>query len=241
MASNSRLVLGVFLVFGLFHASATMLGSDRGQHGILVCAMVLAATAAADRWLHRQPRLAAHLGLGVPRTRGLAVAAGASGVLLVAGVLFAQANGLTAVFYPGWARLLPGLFAQAGIAEEVLFRGFLFGHLREGRTFWRAAGAAMLPFLAVHLVLFTTMPWPIALASVALSAIISFPLAYLFELGGGTIWGPALLHFVIQGSVKVVVFADGAATFALFWMIASAALPLLVFAVPRPRQSSGSK
>ena len=73
------------------------------------------------------------------------------------------------------------------------------------------------------------------MAWVALSVIVSFPLAYLFELGGGTIWGSALLHFVIQATVKVVVFADGAATFALFWMAASAVIPLLVFTAASPR------
>ena len=52
---------------------------------------------------------------------------------------------------------LPGLFAQAGIAEELLFRGYLFGHLREGRSFWRAALLSMPPFLAVHLLLFFQM------------------------------------------------------------------------------------
>ena len=43
-----RLVLGLFLVFGLFHGSATILGSDRGQSGILIGTLVVAATAAAD-------------------------------------------------------------------------------------------------------------------------------------------------------------------------------------------------
>lgn len=53
----------------------------------------------------------------------------------------------------GWRRLVPGLFAQAGLAEEVLFRGYLFRHLRGGRSFVRAAWAAAGPFAAVHLVL----------------------------------------------------------------------------------------
>ena len=39
-----RLVLGLFLVFGLFHGSATILGSDRGQKGILVGTLVVVAT-----------------------------------------------------------------------------------------------------------------------------------------------------------------------------------------------------
>ena len=92
----------------------------------------------------------------------------------------------------------------------------------------------MLPFVGVHLVLFLSMPWPIALASVLLASVISFPLAHLFELGGGTIWAPALLHFVIQATVKVLVFPHGAESFALAWMIASAVVPLLVLAVKAP-------
>jgi hypothetical protein len=92
----------------------------------------------------------------------------------------------------------------------------------------------MLPFVGVHLVLFASMPWPIALASVLLAIVISFPLAYLFELGGDAIWAPALLHFVIQATVKVVVFSARAESFALAWMAASAIVPLLIFSVKAP-------
>ena len=94
----------------------------------------------------------------------------------------------------------------------------------------------MLPFVLVHLVLFFSMPWPIALASVVLAIVISFPLAHLFELGGNTIWAPALLHFVVQATVKVLVFSNGADSFALLWMAASAAIPMLVFAAKAPRR-----
>ena len=92
----------------------------------------------------------------------------------------------------------------------------------------------MLPFVGVHIVLFFSMPWPIALASVLLAVVISFPLAWLFELGGGTIWAPALLHFVIQATVKVLVFPSGAEAFAIAWMAASAVVPLLVFTIKDP-------
>jgi membrane protease YdiL (CAAX protease family) len=228
-----RLVLGLFVVFGLFHVSATILGSDRGQKGILVGTLVVAATAAARSFLLRRPLITAvrQLGLGRPRTQGLVVAGGASLALLMVGLLFAWTREMTPSFYPGWIALLPGLFAQAGMAEEVLFRGYLFGQLRAGRTFWQAAVASMLPFVSVHLLLFFSMPWPIAAASLLLAIVISFPLAHLFELGGHTIWAPALLHFVIQATVKVVVFSDGAESFALAWIAASAIVPLLVFAM----------
>jgi membrane protease YdiL (CAAX protease family) len=227
------LVVGLFLVFGLFHGAATVLESDRGQRGILVGGLVVAATAAAAWFLPRQPRgtLLRRLGFGRPRAKSIGVAGGVTLLLLIVAEVFVRARQLSPVLYPAWPSLLPGLFAQAGIAEEVLFRGYLFGQVRVGRTFWRAAWLSMLPFVAVHLVLFFTMAWPIALASVALAVVISFPLAHLFELGGGTIWAPALLHFVVQATVKVVVFPDGAESFALAWMAASALVPLLVFTV----------
>jgi membrane protease YdiL (CAAX protease family) len=223
-------------VFGFFHASALILESDRGQRGILIGIVVVAATAAVDRFLLRQPfgSVVRHLGLGPPHARGIVAASGLAALLLAAAVLFVGARGLTPASYPGWISLLPGLFAQAGIGEEVLFRAYLFGHVRAGRTFWRAAGLSMLPFVTVHVLLFFSMPWPIVLASVLLAVVISFPLAHLFELGGGTIWAPAILHFVIQATVKVVVFPYGAESFALAWMAASAVIPILVFAGKAP-------
>src|SRR5262245_63897250 len=119
------------------------------------------------------------------------------------------------------------------MAEETLFRGFLYRRVRQGRPFWRAVAIAALPFVAVHLILFATLPLPVALASVLLAAIMSAPLAHLFELGGGTIWGPAILHFVAQGGIKVVTPSAGGVGLPLVWMVGCAALPYLAFLVPR--------
>lgn len=57
----------------------------------------------------------------------------------------------------------------------------------------------MPPFVAVHVLLFTYLPLPIAAAATLLSLAMSFPLARLYDLGGATIWAPAILHFVAQG------------------------------------------
>lgn len=169
-------------------------------------------------------------------SRGLLTAAALCVLLLLVIPVFAKVTQSSLSFYPGWGWLLPGLFAQAGIAEEILFRGYLFGHLRRGRSFWRAAALATVPFTLVHLILFVSLPWAIALASLLLAVLISFPLACLFELGGGTLWAPALVHFVVQGALKVVVVSgESAAALPLVWMAASAILPFLVFVVPRAR------
>ena len=232
-----RLTAGLVAVYALFHQLATVLGSTRGQAGIIVGAAVCLATIAAQVMLFGQrPRAAVRwLGLGRPSSAGL-VAALAIGLLLVLVIpVFARVRGVSLEPYPGWLWLVPGLFAQGGIAEEILFRGYLFHHIREGRPFWRAALLALGPFAAVHLWLFVTMPWPVALASIALAVAVTPPLAYLFELGGNTIWGPAVLHFVIQGAVKVIQLpGEGGSVFPVVWMAACASLPWLVFLVRRP-------
>jgi membrane protease YdiL (CAAX protease family) len=232
-----RLLFGLILVFSLFHWSAVALRSNRGEAGLLVGAIVIAATIAVERVLFGYPlrRAGGLLGLGVPRGRALGAAAGIACLLFVVVYLFVQRAGTSFALLPGSAALLPGLFAQAGLAEETLFRGYLFGHLRRGRSFWQAATVSMLPFALVHVSLFFTMPWPLAAASLLLAVAISFPLAHLFELGAGTVWAPALLHFVIQGTVKLIVLSNGDTTvFPLVWMAASTLLPLLALLVQRP-------
>jgi membrane protease YdiL (CAAX protease family) len=74
--------------------------------------------------------------------------------------LFARATATPLAARDGWPLLLPGLFAQGGIAEECLFRGYLFGHLRRERSFWRAAWLSVPPFVAVHLCCSRTCPSP---------------------------------------------------------------------------------
>ena len=235
----TRLVAGVAAVFALFHWTAQALGSHRGQAGIIIGLLVVTATLVVESAMFKQPPgpAARSVGLGRPRAGGLTTAAAVCIGLLLVVPVFAKVSTESPTFLPGWWRLLPGLFAQAGIAEEVLFRGYLFGRLRKGRSFWRAAGLSILPFAAVHLVLFLTMPWSIALAALILSVVLSVPLAHLFELGGGTIWAPALVHFVVQGTVKVITFSDATGSgFPLAWMAASALVPMLALLVPRPER-----
>ena len=236
LRQHARLIFGLAIVLVLFHLLANALGSDRGQAGLIVAAVVLAALLAVEWTLFgEQPAAAVRsLGLGQPAVRGMVTSLVACVLLLAVIPVYAALRGATISMPPGWVWLLPGLFAQAGIAEEALFRGYLFGRLRKGRSFWRAALAAAMPFVAVHLVLFATLKWPVALAAVLLSTILSFPLARLFELGGNTIWAPALLHFVVQGAIKVVELR-GDTGLPIVWMAASALVPWLVFIPSRRR------
>jgi membrane protease YdiL (CAAX protease family) len=233
----ARLLLEFAVIVGLFHGMASSLGSDRGQAGLVIGLVVVGVTLLATRaWPRQTLGSAIHvLGLVAPRGGGLLVALGTCATLgvVVAGV--ANLTGMALRIDTSALPLLLGLSAQAGVAEEVIFRGYLFGRLREGRTFWRAAGLSVAPFACVHLPLFATMPWPVALAAVLLSIALSVPLAYLFELGGGTIWPPAVLHAVIQAVPKVLVISgEAAAAFPLVWMAASAIVSACVLLIDRP-------
>ena len=207
-----QLAVAVGLVYTLFDSIARAWGSDRGQHGLAVGIVVVAATIAIDRAFFglRDRPIVTTLGLGRPHSRGILIAAAISALLLATIPIFALVTGASVVVDPHAAVLAAGMAMQAGVAEELLFRGFLFGHLRRQRTFWRAAVASLPPFLVVHLFLVFALPWPIALTAVMLSVALSFPLAQLYEIGGRTIWAPALVHFVIQAAVKLVVLSgDG--------------------------------
>lgn len=170
------------------------------------------------------------LGLGAPSWPALASAMLAGVLLLVLMRLYATATNTTITVRPDAPWLGVGMFAQGGVAEEVVFRGFLFRRLRLTRSFWRAAGLAAIPFVVVHSILFLTLDFVVALSSLILSLLISFPLAWLFERAGNSVWPPALVHAVIQGAIKVVEAEPSRFQgLALFWMGVSAAVPYLFF------------
>ncbi|MCB9101969.1 MAG: CPBP family intramembrane metalloprotease [Anaerolineales bacterium] len=93
----------------------------------------------------------------------------------------------------GWA-LLVGVILVNGITEEVIHRGFVFGHLRPDRSFGSAAMLSALLFAGQHLYLIFTLGWISGLASVLLGALLTFPLAYSYAHGGNSLGGPAILH-----------------------------------------------
>lgn len=224
-------------LFGLFHGTATALGSDRGQHGVLVAVVVVSALLAAERWLSGRPvsECAARLGLGMPRVHGFVVATVLAGLLVALVPLLLGFVGVRPALLPGWRGSLIGLFAQAGVAEEAFFRGFLFRRLRPGRSFRRASLLASGPYVLVHLPLFAYLPWQLAAASLGLAAATSFSLPRLFEAGGWTIWPPAVLHFAIQATVKLLALDDLPPSFPVVWMMASALVSLLIFLAGRGR------
>jgi membrane protease YdiL (CAAX protease family) len=228
---------GVIAVWLVFDRLAAYTKSVRGEAGLLVCAVVCGALLSIERVVHRRGPVAAlkALGCGAPRARAMFMALAVATAIVAALPLAASLTKTPLALRSDWLGSVPGLFAQAGLAEELLFRGYLFGQLRESRPFWRAALLALPPFLLVHLVLFATMSFPVAAAATLLSLVVSFPLARLYDLGGATVWAPAVVHAVIQGGIKIVdIPEDRMVVVATIWMAASMLMPWLAFAARAP-------
>lgn len=119
--------------------------------------------------------------------------------------LFARSQGVSVELRPDWFEVLIGVVLVNGLAEEVIHRGFVFGGLRRERGFGRAAAISAALFAAQHLYLLATLGWAAGGASVLLAALLSFPLAFVFERGGSSLAGPAILH--TSSNAPALVFA----------------------------------
>lgn len=163
---------------------------------ILLCVWGVGATLVADRLLFSRSWRQAGRSLGFVPVRLSAV-----GVALLVSLpmwLFLPILGwlqnTPIQLQPDWPALLLGVILVNGLTEEVLHRGFVFGHLQREHSFNRAATLSALLFAGQHLYLIFSIGWVSALASVVLAALLAFPLAYVFARGGNSLGGPAILH-----------------------------------------------
>ena len=62
--------------------------------------------------------------------------------------VFAWTSGIAVDLRPEWLSLLLGVVLVNGVTEEVIHRGFVFGHLRRGRSFAAAATISAMLFAA---------------------------------------------------------------------------------------------
>jgi len=168
------------------------------------------------------------LGFGRPPVRAVVLALG-TGALIQAVYLFVDAR-----LRPDWLWLLAGTFLFNGLAEELVWRGYVYRRLRETRPFWRAVLLTM-PFVAVaHVPIIVSSGWVVGTAALAVAAVTSAPLARLYDLGRGTLWAPAILHAAIDAFKLVTVPPAEAVRFSLLLSAASVLIPLLILAVPEP-------
>jgi membrane protease YdiL (CAAX protease family) len=182
---------------------------------------------------NRPPQALRQLGYGRPVVRPIAVALLLSGLMLLFFPLLSLVTGAQLSLSSGWLLTLVSIVIFNGLAEETLFRGYVFGHLRQMSTFFHAGLISLLFFAAAHLFLFVRNPFAIALAGTLVAVTAAFPMAYLFERGNYTIWAPVVLH-VATHAIRLVAIPEAVYMPAVVaWLVMQIFLPLLVFAFRR--------
>jgi membrane protease YdiL (CAAX protease family) len=148
--------------------------------------------------------------LGVSRVSGrsvwLALLLTSPLVLFFPAVAAITGEPLTLAAY--WPWLVLSIALTNGISEETMLRGLIFGHMRETRTFWKAALISTAYFAGVHVPLVVFNGWLIGGIAILVAVPTSFLFAYLYEQGGNTIWGSAVAHTIINAMGMLFVFSD---------------------------------
>jgi membrane protease YdiL (CAAX protease family) len=228
-----QLLVGFVVVYGVL-AIGTALDTT-ARLGLLTLAAVLVAVACTERLQTRSAGavIRARLGLGRPGVAVLVAATAVSLLVLSVHPLTAPLTGSPVVLRPNWPWLLLGVFSVHGLAEELVWRGFVFRRLREDHAFWPAVWRSM-PFIAAaHVPIVLTVGPVVGLGAMLVAAVTTVPFSYLYEWGRRTLWAPALVHTAID-SFKIVDVPAGTTTaFSLSLIAVSLAAPLLVFALPR--------
>lgn len=171
------------------------------------------------------------LGYGRPDGRAIVLAL-IVGAAVIAGYLVgAAALGIELELRAEWPLVLVGALLFHGLAEESVWRGFVYRHLREGRTFGRAV-LVTIPFIALtHVPIIATNGWLVGLLALLTAAVTCVPLAYLWDRGAATVWAPAIVH----GMIGTWQLFDRTypVSFSIIVMVVTILVPLLVFPIGR--------
>jgi membrane protease YdiL (CAAX protease family) len=191
------------------------------------------AAFAAEMTLFKRPvrEAALRLGLGEPSIRVLAVTAWIGVGMQACYPLITTVTGARFALPSNAVPMLLGIFVMNGIAEEMMMRGYLFRHLRGLYGFGRALAWVMVIHAAAHIpILYEAGPL-VGGTAVVTALAIGVPMAYLFERGRNTIWGPALLHFFANTIIVVAppsgMTQPGMQMGAALWLVVVIIVPYL--------------
>ena len=232
LATWARFLLGFLILWAVLAGASS--ADPTARWGPAILAAVVAAALAVSRGLYRMPCREAirALGLGRPDRRSLLVSAVVSALVLLVWPTTAWLSGASIPLRPDWPVVLIGVLTLHGLAEELVWRGYVFRRLARGRSFWPAVLWSM-PLIAVtHIPIVVTSGPAIGGGAMLVAAVTSIAFSRLYAMGGGTLWAPGLLHAAID-SFKLVVLPAAALQIYPFLIIGfSLAVPLLVLVYP---------
>lgn len=209
------------LLFTLFYGMSMLISSlDWTWARILICLVTVSGVTIAWGLLRKSSFTASfrEVGFGVPDRRVTGMAIVISVIMLAFFPIYSALSNVNLPLQSNWFWILIGIIAGVGIAEETLFRGFVFNFLRRGRAFWKAATLSIFLFGAMHLFLLLWLPAPIAIAAILLAILAAYPTAYLFEVSKQTIWPSAILHTTALATNLFEIPADRIISLSLMWV-----------------------
>lgn len=233
-----RVLLGCALMYLVLQGGLLLLVPSLDQPSaalVVAAAMFVVALLIERRLFGRGVRSGLRaLGLGRPRRGAMLVS-----LILITGMvaffpIYSVATGVPIGLKADWLWVLTGAIALNGLAEETLFRGFVFGHLRQGGlSFWRAGFTSLVIFSLVHLFLLVGNPPEIAILGALVAAAAAIPFAFLYERAGNTIWAGAVLHVGAHIFRLVEIPEAQYMTVAVIWLVVQVGFPFLVLAFGR--------
>ena len=143
-------------------------------------------------------RIARRLGLGRPAPRSVLAAAVVGAAVFVTYLVGAAVGHVPLELRSNWPAVLVGALIFNGVAEELVWRGFVFGFLRRRFPFPTALLLSMPLIALTHVPIILGNGWVVGGLAVATAAVTCVPLSYLWERGGRTIWASAVLHGLID-------------------------------------------
>jgi membrane protease YdiL (CAAX protease family) len=137
------------------------------------------------------------LGLGRPVTRAVLAASLVGAAVVATYVGGAAVLGIHLELRSNWPIVLIGVLIFHGLAEELVWRGYVYGHLRRTNSFGGAV-VRTVPLIALtHVPIIMGNGLAVGSLAVLSAAVTCLPLAYLYDRGGSTVWPPAIVHGLI--------------------------------------------
>lgn len=170
----------------------------------------------------------ARLGLGRPTTRSMVAALTVGSAVVGTFAVGAAISGVHLHWRSNWPAVLVGALLFHGVAEELVWRGFVFGHLRRTHD-RRTAIRRSMPLIALtHVPILFGNGLLVGSLAIATASVTCVPFSYLYEQGGRTIWPAAVLHgFVGMWQVPERSYPD---SYQPVILLATLAVPFLVHA-----------
>lgn len=219
--SSIPFLCSFLLLFALFYGLGLLTSNiDWTWARVMICLVTVSGATTAWSFL-RKTSLAEsfrEVGFGIPDWRVTGMAVVISVFMLAFFPIYSALSNVKLSFQGNWLWILIGIITGVGIAEETLFRGFVFNFLRREHTFWKAATFSMILFGAMHLFLLLWLPIPVAIAAILLAILAAYPTAYLFEASNRTIWPSAILHTTALATNFFEIPSDVMTSLSLMWI-----------------------